>query len=96
MRGLAGFTGARVGCALGGDAPGKAQTMHLADHRIAGDAVGTTTRNLAGAEAFAPQALQKFDPLIRPCQFFRRWGLFLVRGQFRESLLSRRANLPAR
>jgi hypothetical protein len=85
-----------MGGALRGYAPGKPQTMNLADYRIAGDAVGKPPGNLAGAEAFAPQALQKFDPLIRPCQLFRQWGLFLICGQFSESLLSRRTNLPVR
>ena len=96
MRGFTGFAGARMGRALGGDTPGKPQTMDFADHRIAGDAMGKPPGNLAGTQAFAPEPLQKFDPLIRPCQLIRRWGLFLVRGQFRESLLSRRANVPAR
>src|SRR5277367_992810 len=46
-------------------AAGESQSMHLADHRVAGDAA-KLGRDLTGRQAVRPQFLQKLDPLVCP------------------------------
>ena len=40
--------------------------MNLADHRIAGHAFAELASDLAGAQAFHPKFLEKFDAIVGP------------------------------
>ena len=66
---LARFAGAGPGGALGGDAAGKAEPVHLADHRVAGDAMAKPAGDLAGAQPFRPELLEKLHAFVGPGQF---------------------------
>jgi hypothetical protein len=45
------------------------EAVHLADHRIAGDARTQPPGDLAGAQAFRPELFEKLHSLISPGQF---------------------------
>ena len=48
------------------DPPGHAEPMHLADHRIAGDAAAEFAGDLACAQSVLPKLAQEFDALVCP------------------------------
>ena len=73
----------------------KVQAVNLADHGIAGDAIAKPAGDLAGAQPFRPELLQKLDALICPGQFRPSKIDFMLCSQT-ESLTPRRTcSVPA-
>src|SRR5712671_28660 len=54
-------------------APGQTQTMHLSDHRIAGNAA-KLRRNLGSRQSIAPKLLEEFHAIICPVHGFTVLG----------------------
>jgi hypothetical protein len=75
MRRLARFARPRPRGALRRDAARESEAMHLADDRVARDAVTETAGDLAGAQPLVPQFLQNLYPILGPGQFVVVGGL---------------------
>ena len=75
---------------------GVCEAVNLADHGVTGDAIAKTAGDLAGAQPFRPELLEKLDALICPGQFVSPSKIDFMLCSQTESLKRRRTrSVPA-